>query len=437
MNERWLQTLLAKDELLGRTRSTRAFSSCGAYVRTCSQSFDPAEQRTGEEPLLNLSSNDYLGLANDKKIVAAGIAAASEFGASASASRVVCGTTTLHEQFESALASFVGFESALVFNSGYAANAGLLSATTTRHDTVYIDKLAHASLLDGVRLTGARMVRYAHNDLDDLARLIEIDQRTRMRSNDGRRFLITESVFSMDGDLSPLNELFTLAESIGAYVIVDEAHSLGIFGEGRGLVRELGCLDRVFAVTGTFGKAFGSHGGVVLGSSALASLMRNRARTMLFDTAISPFHLGAASAALEAIRANPEQGRSLLAKSKDFSTALRRLIPFCMEPTSQILPVILGDPRLVTDVRDALLDEGIIVAAIRQPTVPVGTDRLRLSVSLAHQDRDLQNAAKRIAETVDRFTRSERSPLFSGVSSADNAHGISSTHNSSDSSESI
>ncbi len=347
----------------------------------------------GGRTLLNFSSNDYLALAGDPRVTARAAEALARYGASASASRLMSGALPLHDELEQALAELVGQEAALLFGSGYAMNVGVLSALAGRGDALFADRLVHASLIDGARLSGAALKRFAHNDPDSLERLLAT---TPVR---GRRFVVCESVYSMDGDVAPLASLGSLARAHGASFIVDEAHAIGVFGEGRGLCRALPSQAAPDLVLGTLGKALGSFGGFAAGSRLLRELLVNRARSFIYSTALPPASAAAALAAVEIVSREPGLGADLLQRAAALSSALCAE-GFQVPAASQILPVPVGDNRRALQLAAKLEAQGVLAVAIRPPTVPEGTARLRLSVTLAHGAEDVSFAARSIAQAA-------------------------------------
>ncbi len=318
--------------------------------------------------LLNVSSNDYLGLATHPALSAAAQAAMSERGVGAGASRLITGNLDLSAALEDELARFHAAPAARLFNSGYAANTGTIPVLVEKGDIVFSDELNHASIIDGCRLSRAEVVVYRHNDADHLSTLLR-------RHPARRRLIVTESLFSMDGDLAPLPDLRALATSSSSILMVDDAHAVGSFGDGRGL----GLAAGADVVVGTLGKAFGSAGAYVLGSQPLVNLLWNRARSLVFSTGL-PVPVLAASRAAVALLASPE-GDTLRATLQSHVTAIGR--------GTYIVPLIVGDDRRAMDAMAALLERGLLVAAIRPPTVPPGTARLRLSLSASLSPADL------------------------------------------------
>lgn len=361
-------------------RRTTAWPAAGAVVPL-------PDGRT----LLNLSSNDYLGLARDPAVLRRAADALTRWGASACASRLMCGTLELHEELEARLASACGREAALVFSSGFGMNVGLLPALAGRDDVLFLDRLVHASLVDGARLSGATVVRFPHGDVAALERLAG---RTPCR---GRRIVVCESVYSMDGDVAPLADLASVARRLDAALVVDEAHAIGPFGAG-GLCRRLGV--RADVVVGTLGKALGSVGGFLACDGLLREYLLNRVRSFVFATALPPPSAGAALGALERLEREPELGDSLLRRARAFHGQLAALGLRLGPPASQILPVHVGGNGEALAVAAQLRGEGLLVTAVRPPTVPAGTARLRLSVTLGHDPGALADAADRIGRAV-------------------------------------
>ncbi len=327
--------------------------------------------------LFNFSSNDYLGLSVHPKVVNAAVEALQQFGAGGAASRLLAGTVTPHTELEKALAAFLSKEVALVFSSGYHANTGIIPALVSAQDIVFFDRLSHASIIDGVRLSGAAFSAFDHNDANDLeARLNK--QRTKGR----RALIITEGIFSMDGDRPPLKELSRLAKTFDAWLYVDEAHSLGVIGpDGKGLAAETGVLADIDVHVGTLSKTLGSQGGFVAGSKTLIDLLVSRCRSLAYTTALAP---ALASAALAALRLLPhmEHDRAELQKTaQDFRAALAAMGYNCLQSSSQIIPVMTGSIDATKTMSDYLLSQGFFVPSIRPPTVPIGEGRVRLSIS--------------------------------------------------------
>lgn len=346
--------------------------------------------RVGGETLVNFSSNDYLGLAADPAVIAAAHRALDTHGVGSGASRLVVGDSRAHVELEAALAAFEGTESALLFNSGWAANVGVISSLVGPGDVVFSDALNHASIIDGCRLSRAKVAIYPHCDVDALEAL--------MRAHPGgRRLLVTDSVFSMDGDRAPLAQLADLCDAQGVALMVDEAHATGVLGpNGAGLVEELGLGDRVELRMGTLGKALGAFGAYVACSRPLAQFLTNRARSLVFSTSLPPAVCAAAGAALHRLRTDPSLRQRLRQNMTHFAEGLRGL-GFEAEGASAIFPVQLGAPAHALSAAASLRKRGLLVKAIRPPTVPVGTSRLRFALSAAHTPAQLEAALEGLA----------------------------------------
>lgn len=345
--------------------------------------------------VLNFSSNDYLNLARDPRLIEAAADQARRFGAGAGASRLVTGTLPCHLALEEQLALHKGSAAALVFGSGFLANLGVITACVGPGDTVFADRLAHASLLDGAQLSRARLHRFRHNDPGHLADCL------RRHGGPGRRLIVTESVFSMDGDLAPLADIAQLARAHDALLLVDEAHATGVFGpQGAGLAAHLGVAREVTLSVGTLSKALGGYGGFVACSAAMREFIVNRARPYIYTTALPPAAVGAALAALEVLHSEPGRGAELLARAARLRAMLAQRGLRTGDSASQILPIMLGDADRAVRISERLRAQGLLGVAMRPPTVPRGTSRLRLSVTLAHALPDLEYAADRIVEAV-------------------------------------
>ncbi len=371
------------------------------------RTFDSPPGRVGlvdGEEKVQFGSNDYLGLAHHPALRQAAIEATDRYGWGSGASRLVSGTTTPHARFEEEIASFLGKEAALLFANGYGANVGLMTALCGRGDTVYADRLAHASLLDGIRFSGARLVRFQHNDAEHLAHLL-----ARREGEKGNRFVVTEGVFSMDGDRPPLAAIAEAAHRHGAVLIVDDAHGVGLFGpDGRGTPHDLGVADQVDVHIITLGKAFGGAGGVIAGSRGLIDGLLNFARPFIYSTAPPPAQASAASAAL-AIIAGEEGERSRRRLFALVERFVLRAEGFCYTVKGSGTPILplFVEGELVA-VGKALLEEGYFAPAIRPPTVPIGTARFRVSLTAGHTDDDIDRfwpALRRAEEAVMRHEK--------------------------------
>jgi 8-amino-7-oxononanoate synthase len=352
----------------------------------------------GGGELLNFSSNDYLNLAGDARLKGAAAAAVARLGCGATASRLMTGTLDLHGELEGALARLTGMPCALVFGSGFLANLGLLTALAGARDAIFADRLNHASLVDGARMSGARLHRYRHADAAHLGELLE---RSAKHEPAERRIVVTDSIFSMDGDAAPLEAIAALAKRHGALLVVDEAHAIGVNGGGGGLCRALPPEARPDFVVGTLSKALGSYGGFVATSPQWRDWLINRARPFIYSTALPPACLAAALAAIGIIEAEPGMGEELLGRARRLAALLaERGIAVPGSIVSPILPVKVGDNHRALALAEALRGRGVLAVAVRPPTVPEGTARLRLSVTLAHGEADLRAAADAVADAL-------------------------------------
>ncbi len=328
----------------------------------------------GEQRLLNLASNDYLGLSSSPLLAAAAHDAINEYGASSGASRLVTGNNRLYQELEHELASFKAQPAALVFNSGYTANLCLLATLADRHTLVFSDRLNHASIIDGISLSGAKHVRYRHNDMAHLATLLT------KHKDHPHKLIITDSVFSMDGDLADLPSLVQLKHDFNCLLVIDEAHATGIFGHGRGLAHELGVEQEIDLHMGTFSKALGSFGGYVAGSRLLIDYLINTGRALIYTTGLPPATVASNLAAIRLLQQNPDQGQPLLTMARNLVRHLQDLGIDTGPTESHIIPIIIGDNERTLQVQQQLHDMRIHVGAIRPPTVPTGTARLRLAL---------------------------------------------------------
>jgi 8-amino-7-oxononanoate synthase len=342
--------------------------------------------------LLNLASNNYLGLAGDERLIEASIRAAHEYGAGSTASRLIVGNYSLYEQVETELARWKGTEAALIFNSGYTANIGIISALVGRNDIVFSDKLNHASIIDGIILSRAEKKRYQHNDLDHLETLLKKAPLHK------RKLIVTDTVFSMDGDIAQLKGLVELKEKYGAILMVDEAHSSGVFGEGgEGLVHDLGLQEQVDVQMGTFSKSLGSFGAYVTGKRWLVDYFVNKMRSFIFTTALPPAVLGSIQAAIHIVQQETVRRKQLHEYSKYFRTKLSDLGFNIGASVTQIIPVIIGSNELTVQFSERLQERGIAAVAIRPPTVPEGTARIRFSLMATVTKGELDWAINEIA----------------------------------------
>ncbi|OGX03859.1 MAG: hypothetical protein A3G87_02745 [Omnitrophica bacterium RIFCSPLOWO2_12_FULL_50_11] len=366
--------------------------------------------------------NDYLGLCHHPRLIEAAHGVLRSHGVGAGSARLIAGTSHWHDALETRIAKFLGKESALIFSSGYLANLGALSALTEPNDLVILDKLSHASLIDAARLCRATVRVYPHRNLGYLEKVLKTNSTARhpeaasqsdaegsrpegrrwggeSRSgffgclrrpqNDvGRVWIVTDSLFSMDGDLAPLRELVELKNRYGAYLIIDEAHATGVYGAGgRGVSEHLGVMDEIDVHIGTCSKAIGTLGGFVAGSTELIQYLVNHARTFIFDTALPASACAASIKALDLIDEAPELRASLWRNSEKLRNGLDHVgASLLINEASPIVPVVLGDEKKALEASDFLLREGFLVPAVRYPTVPRGKARLRVTLSAAHSD---------------------------------------------------
>lgn len=339
-----------------------------------------AEVRVGAQTLLSFCSNDYLGLANDPRVVAAMQQGAQHYGAGAGASHLVSGHSRAHHALEEELADFVGAERALLFSTGYMANLGVVSALTDRHDAIFEDRLNHASLIDAARLARAKVMRYPHADTARLAEMLQQAPRPGL--------VTTDAVFSMDGDIAPLAELLELAAKHGARLLVDDAHGLGVLGRhGRGTLEHLGLpLAPPVILMGTLGKALGVFGAFVAGETALIETLIQGARTYIYTTAMPPAVAEAVRASLRIARAEDWRRECLNGLVRRFRDGAERLGLALMPSLTPIQPVLLGTAAAAMQASRRLRQQGILVPAIRPPTVPEGSARLRITFSAAHEE---------------------------------------------------
>lgn len=352
--------------------------------------------------LLNFSSNDYLGLASHPALRAAAVQALAEYGSGSGASRLICGSLAPHGDLDAALARFKGTEAALAFSSGYAAAVGTICALVGAGDFVVIDKLVHASIVDGARLSGAKLRVFDHNDTEDLERILQWTQTQRAEARPGAQVLIiTETVFSMDGDLAPLRQLVELKEKYRAWLMVDEAHATGLFGENRrGLAEAQGVSDRIEVQMGTLGKALGSAGGFICGPRPLIDLLINRARSFIFSTAPVPAAAASATAALQLIGSTEgeERRQRLWANIDRLKNSLIKAGWKLPPVQSAIIPLLVGSEEKAMALAGRLLERGLFIPAIRYPTVARGQARLRLTVSADHTPADIATLVAALQE---------------------------------------
>lgn len=347
------------------------------------------------EPVILLCSNNYLGLADHPQVREGAAEAAMRWGAGAGASRLVSGTMTVHLELERRLAAFEGSEACVLFGSGYLANLGVIGALAGPGDTIFSDELNHASIVDGCKASRARVVVYRHLDMNHLESCLRNDRVAR------RRLIVTDSVFSMDGDVAPLREIADLAGAHDARLLVDEAHATGALGEGgRGALAEAGLQGKADVLIGTLGKALGSYGAYACAKEETVRYLINTARSLIFSTAPSPPSVAGALAALELLESEPERVARLRGAARSLRGALAEE-GFAVEPGEMhIVPLVIGNSEAAVHLCEAALKRGVFAQAIRPPTVAEGTSRLRLTAMASHSVGELHEAAKALADAA-------------------------------------
>jgi glycine C-acetyltransferase/8-amino-7-oxononanoate synthase len=369
------------------------------------------------KPVLLLCSNNYLGLADHPKVREAAAQAAMSWGVGAGASRLVSGTMSIHHRLEQRLAAFEGSDRCVLFGSGYLANLGVIGALAGPGDTIFSDQLNHASIIDGCRASRAEVVVYRHCDSDHLKRCL------RRHDRNGRRLIVTDSVFSMDGDVAPLAEIVELARAHHARVMVDEAHATGAFGDrGQGAVAAAGLQGQVDALVGTLGKALGSYGAYVCGTEEMVHYLLNTARSLIFSTAPPPPSVAGALAALELLEAEPHRVTDLRSAARTLRDALVGEGFAVRTSDMHIVPLVVGDSNEAMRLCQAVLQRGVYAQAIRPPTVSDGTSRLRLAVMATHTANELRDAAKSLAEAAHELGLDPAALGYGGISNARLAH---------------
>lgn len=348
------------------------------------------------KPVVLLCSNNYLGLATHPRVRQAAAQAALALGAGAGASRLVSGTMSVHNELEHALAEFEGTEACVLFGSGYLANMGVIGALAGNGDLVFSDALNHASIVDGCRLSRAQVLVYRHLDLEHLEHLL-----AEHRGGERRRLIVTDSVFSMDGDLAPLAQLAQLARRYRARLVVDEAHATGALGPGgRGAVAAAGLEGEVDAIVGTLGKALGSYGAYVCASAEMVRYLLNVARALIFSTAPPPPATAAAAAALDLIQGQPRLIDDLHSAARALRRELRAQGFAVAEGDMHIVPLVTRQEQAAMALCEAAIERGVFAQAIRPPTVPAGSSRLRLTAMATHTPQQMQTAARVLREAA-------------------------------------
>ena len=340
--------------------------------------------RVDGETLAHFTSNNYLGLATDRRLIDAAVEATRRYGTSVSASRLLAGSTPLHGELEQRLAALKRRDSCLLYSAGYLANLGVITALTGPGDAVFSDELNHASIIDACRLARSRPLVYRHLDLAHLETLLA-------ETEAERRVIVTETVFSMDGDIAPLPELVALAERFDALLVLDEAHATGVLGDdGAGALSHFGLADAPALIMGTLSKALGSVGGFVAADETAVSYLVNRSRSFIFNTALPPSAVGAALAALDVVEGEPRRRQRLRKLGEALRSGLNAAGYSTGPSETQIIPVILGQAEAALAMEQRLRDAGVLAKAVRPPTVPEGTSRIRFNVMATHEDADIR-----------------------------------------------
>ena len=353
-----------------------------------------------DRQVINFSSNNYLGLANHPALRAAAKEAIDRYGCGSGASRLISGNMTLHEELEDKIAELKGTEGALVFNSGFQANTGVIPVLVGKGDVILSDALNHASIIDGCRLSRSEVVVYGHCNMDQLELALK---QAPVR---GRKLIVTESLFSMDGDEAPLADIVSLAEKYGATVMVDEAHATGVYEpNGAGLVAKLGLGDRILIQMGTLGKALGGFGAYIAGTRSLRELLINRCRSFIFTTSLPPAVMAISIAALDLVKKEPQRRRELRENSEQLRDGLKALGFILGDSRSQILPLMVGDATRCMQLSELLLENGVFAQGIRPPTVPVYTSRLRITLMATHTPEQINQALQIFAEVAQKSDR--------------------------------
>ena len=350
----------------------------------------PVEVRRDGRPMLNFCSNDYLNLAQHPEVKEAAAEAARRYGAGSGASRLVTGNHSLLEELEAVLARWKGTDDAVVFGSGYLTNLGVIPTLMRPGDLIVLDELSHACIHAGTRLSGAAIRVFRHNDVSHARECL-----AEARSSADRALLVTDGVFSMDGDLAPIAALADLADDYDAWLMTDDAHGIGVLGEGRGSAHAQGCAERVPLQMGTLSKAVGSYGGYLCAAQPVIDWLKSRARPLVYSTGLPPASVAASLAALRIIERDPGYCALPLARARQFSEAVG-----LERAESSIVPIMLGTPERALAASAVLDREGFLVAAIRPPTVPAGTARLRITFTAAHSEDDVARLAQVVKSEV-------------------------------------
>lgn len=356
------------------------------YIETAQS---PKVKIQGKDFIL-LGSNNYLGLCDDYRLKKAAIDAIHEYGVGSGGSRLTTGSYDIHRELEKKIASFKGTEASLVFNTGYMANVGIISALCDRNWVIFCDKLNHASIIDGCRLSGAKLIRYKHCDMNDL-----LDKVNKYKKNNN--LIVTDGVFSMDGDIAPLPHIVKIAKENSAMTMVDDAHATGILGKnGSGTASYFNLDNQIDIIMGTLSKSVASEGGYVAGSKDLINYLKNSARSFIYSTALSPATIAVSIKSLEIIETDEERRSNLLKMSTWFQNELEAAGFNVIKTKTPIIPIMVGLADKAVEFSKSLLEEGIYIPAIRPPSVPEGTSRLRVSLMATHTTQDLEEALTKI-----------------------------------------
>lgn len=371
------------------TRDTEAIASgIYPYFKAIS-TLDGPHVTIGDKDMIMVGSNNYLGLTTHPKVREAAMKALDKFGTSCSGSRFLNGTLDLHEELEASLARFIGKEAAQVFSTGFQTNQGVIAPLVNRGDTVIVDRLVHASIVDGVRLGFGKVRRFKHNDVQSLRRNLEV-------SADSRGILVVvDGVYSMDGDLCPLPEIVAVAKEYGARIMVDDAHGIGVLGEtGRGICEHFGVTDEVDLIMGTFSKSLASLGGFVAGDERVISFIRHHSRALIFSAAMPPSAIAAVQAAVEVIETEPEIRKNLWRNTELFLELIRSHGFLTGDTETPIIPLIVGEDFRTLIFWRRLFDEGVFTNCVLAPAVPEGQQRIRTSLMATHSAEDLEKVAE-------------------------------------------
>ncbi len=367
-------------------------------LKTCSN-FKSSKLVLDGKELINFSSNNYLGLADDLALKKAACEAVKKHGCGGTASRLMCGNLALNEELEKRIAGFKRTEAALTFSSGYMANIGVISALMGRQDVIFADKYNHASLVDGCILSRARLIRYSHRDIKDLERILKNTGKY------GRRLIVTDSLFSMDGDIAPLPDIVELAKQYDCMIMIDDAHATGVLGKtGRGSAEYFSLPEEAIDIhMGTFGKALGSFGAYVAGSKKLIDFLINKARSFIFTTALPPSVIGSIIAAISILETDNTRIKTLNKNADYFRNHLRKEEFNILNTVTQIIPLMVGENEKALQFSKFLMQNGIFAVPIRPPTVPSNTARIRFSITSAHSKEELSYTIEIIKKAGKKF----------------------------------